>query len=285
MSVDQRLALERLVVKPTAAYGRIDRLRQTEPERVLQLVWDVWKEVGKGAFAEYFSGVNGANVDEAVAALRTIGSLEAAECLERAYRLVDKSPTNVATLPAETSAALAEYDDQFPLVSPSICPRLYEYVINNRDSIRGAHDLETLGDVELLRRRQAGRYSLFTLMASIAALAACFAFSCAAIVVILFTGPLMLAISKRPVFWMAFTVAAWLSLITVVKVAPPPIQLMPSPGTEPGHQERETQLQKELAEQARWAMPVYSTGLLTVSVLAGWAAQSLASLPQRRDSA
>jgi hypothetical protein len=174
--------------------------------------------------------------------------------------------------------ALAEYDDQFALVSPTICPRLYEYVISNRDSIRGAHDLEKLGDVDLLRSVQATRFSLFTLMAAIAVLAACFAFSCAAIVVILFIGPLMLAISKRPVFWMVFTVVAWLSLIVVCRIAPPPISVMPS-------QDANEEFERALAEQARLAMPLYSTGLLTVSLLAGWAAQSLANFPQRRDPA
>ncbi len=281
MDVDPRLALERLLASPSAAYGRIELSKQSEAEQALQFAWEALKEVGDGAFVEYFAGPSGQHARRAVSALREIGAEEAANCMDRALSLVDNSASDLQTgegrggLPIKVLAALTDCDEQFRMLDRQVHRQLYEYVVAKRDSIRGAQQIEQLGNLKLLHERRLTRFSLFGLMGAMAVLAACFAFSCASIVVILFLGPVLTLVSRRPVFWMAFTIAAWVCLFVVVRVAPPPIDFMPVPGTEPGHRERVEEHRKLLAEQARWALPLYAVGLLSASVVAGWAAQGL----------
>ena len=43
MDVDPRLALERLLASPSAAYGRIERSKQSEAEQALQFAWEALK--------------------------------------------------------------------------------------------------------------------------------------------------------------------------------------------------------------------------------------------------
>src|SRR5436189_1378367 len=79
-------------------FGRVAFADQVEQQKVFSAVWALESQVNNGGFLQYFSSADGDTAKFAPQALRTIGAQACAALVERALRVVSRSP-----LPASQS--------------------------------------------------------------------------------------------------------------------------------------------------------------------------------------
>ena len=138
MEVNRNRVLIELSGSPRTQFGKIDYAQQSATQRVFSAIWELESDVNNDGFTGYFLNCDTAEVDDIVAALRTIGANRAAEIVSRAIavflhdrRLCELEGIQWQSASAEAIQHLNQLDEEFFSYPDDLTDLLYEFVKAN----------------------------------------------------------------------------------------------------------------------------------------------------------